>query len=475
MGDSSGCLMQPFCYATGISNKSNPIHALGGSISFGRFISEESLAWEKWSPFSPNHYVEEAERISQPGSVAQKKAFFEAHFKKLAAQKAAALHEQANSATQTDQEHEALVVDNTHNSQLKSPKSELSVSEENAKVLPQSNKVVGAQLEIEHQAFVGSSMLVKMQNQLEDVDNHKELSEKASATPSMDTMKFLQQGSNFDKEVLRSMGRKKKKVSLSKLLKGIRTSKFISTLVKSTAPFVSKRDNIATPVSNESPLSSADKKRSTAKSFHMSLDFTLIREVRRLTATVMRKFECTRGGAGSSMASKASKNELQKHSSFTPLTEKKRNKMTPSNISSMFILRTEERAASRKKKLEKKLNASEAHKVQLHTKLKEKAEVKMRKLRQSFCCIAMPLPDFHKEREASKRETRKDPLTPHESPKEGRSVVVSKSSLPPKRHFQGKNGGTLSMLLTSNSTVITPFENTSPNIQLGNQNDRNYK
>lgn len=78
----------------------NPIHALGQSVSFGRFMSE-SLAWEKWSSFSShNKYVEEAERYSRPGSVAQKKAFFEAHYKELAARKkAAALLEQAQDAS----------------------------------------------------------------------------------------------------------------------------------------------------------------------------------------------------------------------------------------------------------------------------------------------------------------------------------------------------------------------------------------
>lgn len=74
----------------------NPMLALGESISFGRFMSE-SLSWEKWSTFSHKKYVEEAERYSQPGSVAQKKAFFEAHYKRIAAQKAAALLEQENS------------------------------------------------------------------------------------------------------------------------------------------------------------------------------------------------------------------------------------------------------------------------------------------------------------------------------------------------------------------------------------------
>lgn len=65
------------------------MHALGESISFGRFTSE-SLSWEKWSTFRQNRYVEEAERYAQPGSVAQKKAFFEAHYKRIAAAKKAA-------------------------------------------------------------------------------------------------------------------------------------------------------------------------------------------------------------------------------------------------------------------------------------------------------------------------------------------------------------------------------------------------
>ncbi|CAI9766779.1 unnamed protein product [Fraxinus pennsylvanica] len=97
MGDSAVILAFP--YASDLSNETNqgnPMHALGESISFGRFMSE-SLSWEKWSTFSHKKYVEEAERYSQPGSVAQKKAFFEAHYKRIAAQKAAALLEQENS------------------------------------------------------------------------------------------------------------------------------------------------------------------------------------------------------------------------------------------------------------------------------------------------------------------------------------------------------------------------------------------
>ncbi|KAF5443213.1 hypothetical protein F2P56_035790 [Juglans regia] len=57
------------------------------SVSFGRF-ENDSLSWEKWSTFSPNKYLEEVEKCATPGSVAKKAAYFEAHYRKIAARKA---------------------------------------------------------------------------------------------------------------------------------------------------------------------------------------------------------------------------------------------------------------------------------------------------------------------------------------------------------------------------------------------------
>ncbi|KAE9466421.1 hypothetical protein C3L33_01672, partial [Rhododendron williamsianum] len=158
MGESA-CLVQPFSYGSGIasgakqvilwqvleqkiSSQGNPMHALGDSVSFGRFMSE-SLSWEKWSTFSHKSYVEEAERYAQPGSVAQKKAFFEAHYKSIAAKKAAALLEQANAANNHAQpefeqqsadnlmEHSNVVHGNDDNSNVEQQKAE------NGKVKPE--------------------------------------------------------------------------------------------------------------------------------------------------------------------------------------------------------------------------------------------------------------------------------------------------------------------------------------------------
>lgn len=60
-----------------------PRGVLTESVSFGRFASE-TLQWAKWSAFTQNRYLEEVERFTKPGSVAEKKAFFEAHFKNRA-------------------------------------------------------------------------------------------------------------------------------------------------------------------------------------------------------------------------------------------------------------------------------------------------------------------------------------------------------------------------------------------------------
>ncbi|CAH8363882.1 unnamed protein product [Eruca vesicaria subsp. sativa] len=63
------------------------------SISFGKF-EKDSLSWEKFSTFSPNKYLEEVEKCATPGSVAQKKAYFESHYKKIAERNAEIILEQ---------------------------------------------------------------------------------------------------------------------------------------------------------------------------------------------------------------------------------------------------------------------------------------------------------------------------------------------------------------------------------------------
>uniref|UniRef100_A0A7C9B0P1 TPX2 C-terminal domain-containing protein n=1 Tax=Opuntia streptacantha TaxID=393608 RepID=A0A7C9B0P1_OPUST len=75
------------------------VPCLQESVSFGRF-EHDSLCWERWSTFPTNKYLEEVEKCSTPGSVAQKKAYFEAHYKKIAARKTELLDQEKKRETE---------------------------------------------------------------------------------------------------------------------------------------------------------------------------------------------------------------------------------------------------------------------------------------------------------------------------------------------------------------------------------------
>ncbi|ONI19799.1 hypothetical protein PRUPE_3G298700 [Prunus persica] len=550
MGEST-CLMQPFSYVSGIPNEAhegNPIHALGHSISFGRFTSE-SLAWERWSTFSHNRYVEEAERYSRPGSVAQKKAFFEAHYKKVAAQKAAALLEQANANAAAA----AVASDNapepkSESQDLKTvvPTSEVVVNEqvekEEEKVVEEptkkeeaftgntngynsdtamdklaSSRVQVADIPATHepQVLVENSAEPELSSQMHKAVNDKEVNGmELSGTPQSEKP-LLKQSYSSNQEASTPIKRKKTRLftSSKSSLAYHKAPKVPSSPAKPIVSSCSRKDDILTPLRKKPATELEDKKRSTPKSLHKSVSFTPIRELSRLTSTVIRKIENSRVGASSSKTSKdcmtplrtpttVSKNEVHKRCTKTPCSEKRRaktpldpsasgtktplsrwrslrteNKARSPFSSAPFNLRTEERAASRKKKLEEKFNANEAQKVQ------EKEGIEIGKFRQTLCFKARPLPDFYKERKAQKSEIDKVPVahplpqklgkksTPTPTP----SVVEASTSLSPRgapikssgtKNVQGKNKRTPTCSLISRS-LKTTRENTSPNIQLG--------
>ncbi|GJV20089.1 WVD2-like protein 7 [Tanacetum coccineum] len=60
-------------------------------------------------------------------------------------------------------------------------------------------------------------------------------------------------------------------------------------------------------------------------------------------------------------------------------------------------------------KFEEKFKEKDAQKVQLQTTLKEKAEIEFKRLRQSFCFKARPLPSFNNERASPKSPLKKTP------------------------------------------------------------------
>ncbi|KAL1198666.1 Protein WVD2-like 7 [Cardamine amara subsp. amara] len=115
MGESA-VLFHSYSFAAPLSrnesHEDNPIHALSQSVSFGRFMTE-NLEWGKWSSFSHKKYVDEAEKFSQPGSVAQKKAFFEAHYKNIAEAKKAKASNESSDPIQKQEPESVAVLLNT--------------------------------------------------------------------------------------------------------------------------------------------------------------------------------------------------------------------------------------------------------------------------------------------------------------------------------------------------------------------------
>lgn len=398
MGESA-CLVQPFSYGSGIASgaeQGNPMHALGDSVSFGRFMSE-SLSWEKWSTFSHKSYVEEAERYAQPGSVAQKKAFFEAHYKSIAAKKAAALLEQANAANNHAQpefeqqsadnlmEHSNVVHGNDDNSNAEQQKAE------NGKVKPE---FLSPNSAIHQKApRVPASPAIPAAPIHPRRENNATPLTRNTATHSTDKLKLTpkstpareQDGSTTPAAQRMDSSR----VASSPNNKSKNSKTLLSTPMKASANGV---------LVNPSAIPSSESKRPRTQ-----LDIS----------TPGSKTSAPKWHILSAVCSK----------SFSAC----RNKLQSPILSSPFSLRTEERAARRKQKLEEKFNANEEQKVQLQTRLKEKAETKLRKLRQSLCFKAQPLPDFYNERETAKDKIKnvKIPLPHPNSPKLGRGKPSS--------------------------------------------------
>lgn len=105
----------------------DPLRALTTSVSFGRFLTEP-LDWERWSSFSHNRILEDVKKHSRPGAVAEKKAFFEAHYKRTASLKAASSTEKENKAPATISDN---IRENESNEDVCSPISGVILSKSN--------------------------------------------------------------------------------------------------------------------------------------------------------------------------------------------------------------------------------------------------------------------------------------------------------------------------------------------------------
>ncbi|KAJ6776874.1 TPX2 (TARGETING PROTEIN FOR XKLP2) PROTEIN FAMILY-RELATED [Salix koriyanagi] len=311
----------------------------------------------------------------------------------------------------------------------------------------------------ENEILVENLVKIENLNQIVNVDSKEEVKEmELSVSKQME--KPLLKDFMSCKDDSASMSKKKPVVSSSQSSIYDKASKLPSTPAKPAPSVRAKIENTSTPIGKKYSLDSVERKKPTPKPTHKSMNFTPSREFNRITSSIIRKIDNSRVGSNFKsskdfptpsrtpmMVSIAeSKNPLatpqsEKRRAKTPLIPStsgsktvrskwhflpKENKSQSPSSSIPFSFRTEERAARRKEKLEEKFNAHQAQKVQLQVTLKEKAETELKRLRQSLCFKARPLPDFYKQRVAPNNQMEKVPLTHSESPEPGRKMTPSK-------------------------------------------------
>ncbi|OMO60367.1 hypothetical protein CCACVL1_24210 [Corchorus capsularis] len=253
-----------------------PIRALTESVSFGRFMSE-SLAWEKWSTFSHNRYLEEVEKFSKPGSVAEKKAYFEAHYKRRAEMRAAALLEQANTIAANASQIEtstAEPMDSSLNIDSANAKALVAIDEEQEKDVSDADVYAG-NLNVERdtadvtvserdQAAMDIDVNVENDTPVEHVDNQGMI----MATPDK---KILHMESS-DQTNSTSSSKKRRTNSMSKSSTPSRIPKAPKLPLHPSKRVASGQARCDTGVV-KSIGNSNDKKKTTPNSLHMSISF----------------------------------------------------------------------------------------------------------------------------------------------------------------------------------------------------------
>ncbi|KAM0987630.1 hypothetical protein COP2_011987 [Malus domestica] len=297
MGESA-CLMSSSSDPSECSpevKEGDPLHCLGESISFGRYMSEP-LAWEKWSAFSHNRYLEEVEKFSKPGSVALKKAYFEAHYKKKAAEKAAALLEVTNADACNVTASSVTVYGNCESSSVDiepaNGGSQMVVDKEQENVAPYSEvevysadvnshnqnvegnqlditKVDGSEAMIEESVNLENPIHVEISNQFK---NGKDQNEIVATLEEKMPETILQEASG--EENLASMSKKRLMNSSPRLSTKGRAPKVPPSPAKQAIRVQTINGKNATQMGKKVSSDLVDKRSLTAKSLHMSMHFT---------------------------------------------------------------------------------------------------------------------------------------------------------------------------------------------------------
>ncbi|PKI32528.1 hypothetical protein CRG98_047072 [Punica granatum] len=364
------CLLRSFSHPSDASyevRKGDPARALTDSVSFGRFMSE-SLAWEKWSAFSHNRYLEEVEKFAKPGSVAQKKAYFEAHYRKKAALREASNVEEPSSEADVE----------TPTTGLESVESENRFTCDEQPEDDSMDKTVDASLasaDVPMQESKFENVEVTSSGPLEQGAAVEDLAVKEDSTQMHKSdecieirnseRETVQEEKAADPETSTSTGGKKRVISSSKSLDKSKASKLLLPRAKGIPTMEKGNGKDSAPSREKSVI---EKRKSASKSLHRSINFPSstvstskplspvlqqIKKLKDITASLKLQQDSS---SSRKIPTRASVNVTSKISSALKPEERRNSKLSftsGSNVQSPvvcspFRFRSEERAAKRR-------------------------------------------------------------------------------------------------------------------------------